>query len=140
MLTAQVIGNVGRDATINEINGDFAMNFSVAHNERVVTGDGEVIEKTVWVNCTRWLKKRTELARYLKKGTLVHVAGKPEFKIYKGNDGRNRVDVRLRVDAIELLSSKEQSAAPTSSDDSFPKADPNEMTDADWEGTTSNAA
>ena len=141
MLKTQVIGNIGKDATIREINGDYAINFSVAHNERIVTGDGEVIEKTVWVNCTRWLKKRTELSKYLKSGTMVHVAGSPDFRIYRGSDGRNKVDFRLRVDSIELLSSKEKQHEPATSENSFPKADPREMSEDDWGDTpSSNAA
>lgn len=110
MLTTSIIGNIGRNAEVREVNGSLAVNFSVAHNERIVTRDGEVINKTIWINCTQWIKKKTELFKYLTKGTLVFVEGKPEMKGYTDDKGKAAVDFRLRVGKIELLSSpKEES-------------------------------
>jgi len=117
MLKTQVIGNLGKDAVVRETNGKIALNFSVAHNERVITGDGEVFDRTIWVNCTRWLKKRGELHKYLNKGTLVHVAGTPSVKIFRNKDGVMDVDFRLKVDSIELLSKgKDEPAASEKTD------------------------
>ena len=105
MLRAQVIGNLGRDVVLREVNGKFAMNFAVAHNDRLIDGDGVVTDRTTWVNCTRWSTRKPEVARYLKKGTLVHIAGTPEVKIYRDKTGVNKVDFRLKVESLELLSS-----------------------------------
>lgn len=108
MLKTSIIGNIGRNAQVREVNGSFAVNFSVAHNERIVSRDGEVTDKTIWLNCTQWIKKRTELAKYLIRGTLVYVEGKPEMKIYTADNGKAAVDFRLRVTNIELLSSPKE--------------------------------
>lgn len=112
MLKTQVIGNVGRDAIMREINGNWALNFSVAHNERVILEGGEVRDKTIWVSCTRWMKKPSELQKYLKKGTLVHVAGTPSFRTYTNNDGIRDVDFKLKVESLELLSKAKEENLP----------------------------
>ena len=105
MIKTQVIGNLGNDAVTREVNGRIGLNFSVAHNERSVNGDGEVWDRTIWVNCTRWMNKVTDLPKYLKKGTLVHVTGVPNMRIYKNRDNQTAIDFKLKVESLELLSS-----------------------------------
>lgn len=108
MIRTQLIGNLGRGAEVRQINGSFAINFPVAHNKRIVTQDGEVIDQTIWVSCTQWVKQKTDLVKYLQKGTLVHVEGEPDVRTYTTREGKTAVDFRLRVNRVELLSSPKQ--------------------------------
>lgn len=105
MLKMQVIGHIGRDAVINESNGNKVINFSVAHSEKYKDAHGAEVNKTIWVSCSYW-NERTNVAQYLKKGTLVYLEGIPNVKMYKAADGSTRADLILRVHSIQLLGGK----------------------------------
>ncbi|MEY3436420.1 MAG: hypothetical protein RL335_876, partial [Bacteroidota bacterium] len=65
MIKLQVIGNLGKDCTTNNVNGRTVMNFSVAHTERIKDASGQSKDKTIWVECAYWTEK-TGIAPYLK--------------------------------------------------------------------------
>lgn len=103
LLELRIIGNVGQDATINTVNGKKVINFSVAHTERYKDANGTETSNTTWLNCSYWVDN-TNIAPYLKKGTLLHATGRPEPRIFKAKDGSNKIDFTLRVSTIKLLS------------------------------------
>jgi len=105
MIKLQVIGHLGQDATVNNVNGKNVINFSVAHSEKFKNKEGVDVNKSVWVSCAYWTEK-TNVAAYLKKGTQVFVEGSPEAKTYR-NQNTNEVmpQLALRVISIQLLSS-----------------------------------
>ena len=72
MVKLEVIGHIGKDATVNEYNGKKVINFSVAHSEKYKDASGNVVNKSVWVDCAYWVES-TAVAQYLKKGTQVYV-------------------------------------------------------------------
>lgn len=102
LLNLQIIGHLGRDAEINNVNGNSVVNFSVAHSEKFKDSQGVQTERTTWVSCSLWQKD--QLAQYLKKGTLVYISGTPEVRAYMGKDGQPKAEQRLRVAMIKLLS------------------------------------
>jgi single-strand DNA-binding protein len=106
MLKLQVIGNIGNDATIQNVNGRQAINFSVAHNEAYKNKDQIEVKETVWVNCTIWKDSghSTEIAKYLKKGTLVYMEGKSKVELYE-KEGKANTSFSLTVRDLKLLSS-----------------------------------
>lgn len=108
MLKLQVIGNIGRDAVIKEVNGKTTINFSVAENQKYKNNEGENVEKTTWVSCTMWkeINSSTRLTDYLIKGTKVHVDGIPSVRIYKDDQGKSQISLNLKVIGLELLESK----------------------------------
>ncbi len=107
----QIIGNVGKDATINQVNGKKSINFNVAVNEYYKDKDGNKVEQTDWYSCTIWRKpeQSTEIAKYLKAGTKVFVEGKPKADHYpdKGT-GEIISSINISVRDVELLSSKKE--------------------------------
>ncbi len=110
MIKMQVIGNIGRDAEVKEVNGRKAINFTVASNKRVVDGNGEIINKTTWVSCAMWRESNqsTELAKYLNAGTKIYVEGYPEINMYKDAGGKTAASIKLVVTQVELLSAKKE--------------------------------
>lgn len=98
----QVIGHLGKDATVNEVNGKSVINFTVAHSEKWKAQDGTQNEKTIWVDCAYWVD-RDFLSQYLIKGTQVYAEGMPEVRTYTANDGTTKAVQNMRVFHVQLL-------------------------------------
>ena len=107
MIKLQVIGNLGKDCVVNNVNGKNVMNFTVAHTEKYKDSTGAQREKTIWVDCAYW-NERTAISPYLKKGTQVYVEGSPEVRTYTTQDGKSGASLSLRVQSIQLLGSRNQ--------------------------------
>lgn len=98
----QVIGNLGKDCTVNTVNGKNVINFTVAHTEKYKDSQGNLQEKTTWVDCAYWTD-RTNVAQYLMKGKQVYVEGQPEARSFQRNDGSPGASLSLRVREVQLL-------------------------------------
>jgi single-strand DNA-binding protein len=107
MLRLQVIGNLGKDATSNNVNGKTVINFSVAHTEKYKNQQGQQQDKTIWVECAYWTE-RTGILPYLKKGTQVYAEGTPDLRNYTTQDGRTGTSLQLRVSNVQLLGQKQE--------------------------------
>ena len=102
MIKLQIIGNLGKDCIVKEINGKHVINFSVAHTERFKDAQGNQKERTTWVECAYWTD-RTAIAPYLVKGTSVYAEGSPEADPYTNKEGQAAATLRMRVQNIQLL-------------------------------------
>jgi single-strand DNA-binding protein len=102
MIKLQVIGNLGKDCIVNNVNGKTVINFSVAHTEKFKDAQGNQKDKTIWVECAYWTD-RTGISPYLVKGKTVYVEGSPDIRTYTTNDGRNGASLSLRVQSVQLI-------------------------------------
>jgi single-strand DNA-binding protein len=102
MIKLQVIGNLGKDCIVKEINGKSVINFSVAHSERFKDAQGNQKERTTWVECAYWTD-RTAVAQYLTKGRTVFAEGAPEADAYTNKEGQVAATLRMRVQTVQLL-------------------------------------
>lgn len=102
MIKLMVVGHLGKDCITNTVSGKTVINFSVAHTEKFKDAQGNLKEKTTWVECAYWTD-RTAVAPYLKKGTLVFAEGSPEVRSYPKNDGSTGVSLTMRVSNVQLL-------------------------------------
>ena len=105
MIKLQVIGNLGKDCTVNNVNGKSVINFSVAHTEKFKDAQGNQKDKTIWVECAYWTD-RTAISPYLKKGTQVYAEGTPDLRTYTTSDGKQGASLSLRVFSVQLLGNK----------------------------------
>ena len=116
MIKLQVIGNLGKDCIVKEINGKNVINFSVAHSERYKDAQGTQKERTTWVECAYWTDK-TGISPYLIKGQTVFAEGSPDVDTYTNKENQTTAVLRMRVQTIQLIGSKNtenQAAAPAS--------------------------
>jgi single-strand DNA-binding protein len=104
MIKLQIIGNLGKDCIVKEVNGKNVINFSVAHSEKFRDAQGNEKERTTWVECAYWIEK-TNVAQYLTKGRTVYAEGYPQADAYANKDGQPAATLRMRVTNIQLLSS-----------------------------------
>jgi single-strand DNA-binding protein len=102
MIKLQVIGNLGADCIQKEINGKTVINFNVAHSEKYKDAQGNLKERTTWVNCAYWTDK-TAVAQYLTKGKTVYAEGSPEADPYTNKEGQAAATLRMRVQTVQLL-------------------------------------
>ena len=102
MIKLQIIGNLGKDCIMKEVNGKTVINFSVAHSERYKDAQGNQKERTTWVECAYWTDK-TAVAQYLIKGKTVYAEGTPEADAYTNKEGQVAATLRMRVQSIQLL-------------------------------------
>ncbi|HEX6915401.1 MAG TPA: single-stranded DNA-binding protein [Chitinophagaceae bacterium] len=114
MIKLQVIGNLGKDCVMNNVNGKNVINFSVAHTERFKDAQGNQKDRTIWVDCAYWTD-RTGIAPYLKKGTQVYVEGQPDIRTYQTQDGKQGASLTVRVQSVQLLGSRTEGSGGGSS-------------------------
>ena len=105
MIKLQVIGHLGKDGLLKEVNGKSVINFTVAHSERYKDVQGVQKERTTWVDCAYWSDK-TAIAPYLVKGQLVYVEGSVEAEAFMNKENQPTATLRMRVTNIQLLGSK----------------------------------
>ena len=110
MIKLQVIGNLGKDCIVNNVNGKNVINFSVAHTEKFKDAQGQQKDKTIWVECAYWTD-RTGIAPYLKKGTQVYAEGTPDIRTYTTADGRQGTSLSLRISSVQLLGGRGETQA-----------------------------
>ena len=111
MIKLFVIGNLGKDCIVNNVNGKTVINFNVAHTEKYKDNQGNQKDKTIWVDCAYWTD-RTGISPYLTKGQSVFVEGIPDVRTYTTTDGRNGASLTLRVLSIQLVGGKKTEGAP----------------------------
>ena len=87
MIKLQIIGNLGKDCIVKEVNGKNVINFSVAHTERYKDSQGNQKDRTTWVECAYWTD-RTAVAQYLTRGRTVYAEGSPEADAYTNKEGQ----------------------------------------------------
>ncbi len=113
MIKLQVIGNLGKDCIVKEVNGKNVINFSVAHTERFKDSQGNQKERTTWVECAYWTD-RTAVSQYLTKGRTVYAEGAPEADAYTNKEGQAAATLRMRVQTVQLLGGGSSAEAPGS--------------------------
>lgn len=100
MLKLEVIGNIGDDAKIRNINGNQCVSFNVASSEK-----RNGAETTTWVSVLM-NGDGGNLFQYLKKGVKVFVRGNLSVKPYQDNGGQYRVGINLSATEIQLCGLK----------------------------------
>ncbi|MEP7108900.1 MAG: single-stranded DNA-binding protein [Ferruginibacter sp.] len=104
MIKLQIVGNLGKDCIVKEVNGKNVINFSVVHSERYKDSQGVQKERATWVECAYW-SDRTAIAPYLTKGQMIYAEGYPEADAYMNKDNQAAATLRMRVQNIQLLGS-----------------------------------
>jgi single-strand DNA-binding protein len=102
MIKLQIVGNLGKDCIVKEVNGKNVINFSVAHTERYKDSQGNQKERTTWVECAYWTDK-TAVAQYLTRGRTVYAEGSPEADAYTNKENQPAATLRMRVQSVQLL-------------------------------------
>lgn len=107
MIKAMIIGNLGADAVVKNINGVDYTTFSVAHSVKKSTGE----EKTTWIECL--MRGAGSLVQYLVKGQMVFVLGDFDANIYDSLKYRCKmISYTCFVDSLRLCGSRPEQSKP----------------------------
>ena len=94
----ELIGRLGKDPEIKNLNNGAVANFSVATSDVWKDRDGEKQEKTEWHNIVVWNEKTIEfIEKYLKKGDLVRIEGKIQTRKWKDQDDKERYTTEIVI-------------------------------------------
>jgi len=116
MQKAMIIGNLGRDAEVKEVNGNQFVSFTIADTNKRKTAAGEVVESTTWYDCTM---NKTNVFPYLKRGQQVMIIGRIYANSYICKQGEHLGEamtaMKFTVQELQLLGgarNDNQQAAP----------------------------
>lgn len=109
MIILSVIGNLGADVEVKEINGKRYASMRIASTQK--RGGNNT---TTWVSVLATYSEN--LMPYLKKGQSVYVNGEGDVKTYQMKDGRTGVDVSLFASTITLCGKSENGHQQTEND------------------------
>ena len=104
----QLIGRLTRDPEMRYTpSGQPVTSFSVATNRYAVGPEGERREFTDYHNIVAWNIGRRNLAeqvaQYLRKGSLVYVAGRLQTRSWEGQDGQKRRVTEVIANDVQFL-------------------------------------
>lgn len=114
-----LIGNLTRDPELSETaSGVSVCRFGIAVNRRFSSADAE--RQTDFFNITVWRAQAENVAKYLKKGSKVGIAGSIQIRNYEDNQGQKRTAVDIVADEVEFLSARNADQDGSGSDYSAP--------------------
>ncbi|HLQ62444.1 MAG TPA: single-stranded DNA-binding protein [Candidatus Acidoferrales bacterium] len=104
----QLIGRLTRDPEMRYTpSGQPVTSFSIATNRYAVGPEGERREFTDYHNIVAWNIGRRNLAeqvaQYLRKGSLVYVAGRLQTRSWEGQDGQKRRVTEVIANDVQFL-------------------------------------
>jgi single-strand DNA-binding protein len=108
-----LVGRAGRDPEVKYFDsGKQVCNFTLAVNRRTSNKD----EPPDWFDLEMWDKTADVAGKYVKKGSLIGITGSLVFDRWKDKTtGEERTKPVIRVDQLDLLGSKQDNQASSSS-------------------------
>ena len=97
------VGRLGKDPEVRTVGESKVANFSIATSEKYRDKQGELIETTQWHNIQIWGKRAEVVEKYVRKGDLIGVLGKIEYRSYEDKDGVNRSVTNIKANEIVLF-------------------------------------
>jgi len=121
-----ILGNLGKDPEMKEVNGTNVTKFSVATTEKWKSKDGEAQERTEWHNVVVWGGQAPACNQYLSKGSKVFVSGAINYRQYQNDAGETKYITEIRAKDVRFLNSKSDGPSTTKA---APAVQPNEQDD-----------
>lgn len=108
MESYQLTGVLATDCQIRKHNEKQVISFSIPESKKYKDKNGQIQEKTKWVNCSWWTDS-SAIEQYLTKGRTVSIIGEPYASAYIDNAGNAQAKFELRVMSLKLWGKNERS-------------------------------
>jgi len=104
MNRAMLIGRLGRDPELKQIDGGRAMaRMRLATNESYTDKEGQRQERTEWHDVVVWGRMAETAGKYLHKGRQVYVEGRLQTRTWTTKEGQERTTTQVVADNIQFL-------------------------------------
>ena len=100
----QLIGHVGQEPEIKNLESGRVANFTIATNESYTNAKGEKVEQTEWHRVSAWGITVDIIEKLLTKGSHVAIEGKLTHRSYDDKDGNKRYITEVVANELVLLS------------------------------------
>jgi len=98
-----LMGNLTRDPELKYAKSGAAIcSFGLAVNEKYKQGE-EWKEKVHFVDITVWAKPGENCAKYLKKGSLIHLEGRLNYQTWEADGGQKRSKLEVVANNVQFL-------------------------------------
>jgi single-strand DNA-binding protein len=104
------IGRLGKDPESKEVGETTVCKFYIAVSEKFKGRDGNMQERTEWVNCIVWGKLAEICAKFLHKGSLAYVSGALQVSSWE-KDGVKQYKTEINVKEMQMLDGKKGDGA-----------------------------
>ncbi len=101
----EFLGNIAEPELKMTQAGTAVLKFSMAVNSSFIDKNETRQERTEWVRCTMFGKRAEGLAKHLKKGDRLYVAGEMRTSSYE-KDGEKRYSTEIVVNELVFAGSK----------------------------------
>lgn len=103
-----LVGRITRDPELRTSPNNVSfVAFTIAINRVGNNANGE--READFINCVAFQKQAENLARFIKKGSLIGVEGKLQTRRFQAGDGSNRVATEVICDMVHFLESRNSS-------------------------------
>lgn len=107
MVKVELIGHLGADAEVKNVNGSKFIACRVADSSKWKDASGTVHESTRWIDVT--LQAESPLLPYLKKGTMIYCRGSLTTRVYSSEKDRcQKCGLTISAQEIQLLSANKK--------------------------------
>lgn len=123
-----IAGNLTRDPETRYLpSGTGLAEFGLAINDNYKNKDGELVERTCFVDVVVWGKQAETCSRYLSKGAPALVEGRLQLDQWENQQGEKRSKLRVRAERVQFLGQPRE----RKEDDSRPPAPSEEAAPGD---------
>lgn len=108
----EIGGNLGHDPELRATNSGMQVcRLSVCVNDRAKK-DGQWVDKPNWVDVVFFGNRAESIAKYLRKGSIVFIAGRLSERKWEAKDGSKRRTLEVIGEDIQFAGGGKQHAEP----------------------------
>ena len=97
-----IVGRLTRDPELRHTQSNIAnLRFTVAVNRQFANQQGE--RQADFINCVAWRAQAENMARFLRKGSLIGVTGRIETGSYQNQQGQTVYTTDVIADSVQFL-------------------------------------
>ena len=97
-----LVGRLTRDPELRHTQSNIAnLRFTVAVNRQFTNQQGE--RQADFINCVAWRAQAENMARFLKKGSLIGLTGRIETGSYQNQQGQTVYTTDVIADSVQFL-------------------------------------
>lgn len=101
-----LIGNLGKDPEVRDVNGKSVCTFSMATSETWNDKEGQKQERTEWHRVVVWGPQAKPCGEYLAKGRQCYVEGSIRQRQYDDKDGNTKYITEIIAQRVQFLGGK----------------------------------